>query len=39
MSRLVSSQLDVDRMDYLLRDALFTGAEYGRFQLERVITR
>src|SRR5690606_36737656 len=37
VSRLVSSQLDVDRMDYLLRDALFTGAEYGRFQLERII--
>lgn len=34
---LVTSQLDVDRMDYLLRDALFTGADYGRFQLERVI--
>lgn len=37
VSRLVSGQLDVDRMDYLLRDALFTGAEYGRFQLERII--
>lgn len=37
VSDLVSSQLDVDRMDYLLRDALFTGAEYGRFQLDRVI--
>lgn len=37
VSRLVAGQLDVDRMDYLLRDALFTGAEYGRFQLERII--
>lgn len=34
---LVSGQLDVDRMDYLLRDALYTGAEYGRFQLDRVV--
>ena len=34
---LVASQLDVDRMDYLLRDALFTGAFYGRFDLERLI--
>lgn len=34
---LVSSQLDVDRMDYLLRDALYTGAEYGRFQLDRIV--
>lgn len=34
---LVSGQLDVDRMDYLLRDALYTGAEYGRFQLDRIV--
>lgn len=34
---LISGQLDVDRMDYLLRDALFTGASYGRFDLERLI--
>src|SRR5690606_11456945 len=32
-----SSQLDVDRMDYLLRDALYTGADYGRFQLDRIL--
>ncbi|MBO8142489.1 MAG: HD domain-containing protein [Firmicutes bacterium] len=37
VSALVSSQLDVDRMDYLLRDALFTGADYGRFQLDRIV--
>ncbi|MBE3578077.1 MAG: HD domain-containing protein [Limnochordales bacterium] len=34
---LVSSQLDVDRMDYLLRDSLYTGTLYGRYDLERVI--
>lgn len=34
---LVSSQLDVDRMDYLLRDSLLTGASYGRFDLERLV--
>lgn len=34
---LVSSQLDVDRMDYLLRDSHYTGVTYGRFDLERVI--
>jgi uncharacterized protein len=28
---LLSSQLDVDRMDYLRRDSLFTGADYGHF--------
>lgn len=32
--QIISSQLDVDRMDYLLRDAHFTGAVYGRFDLE-----
>lgn len=37
LHHLVASQLDVDRMDYLLRDALYTGAEYGRFDLERLI--
>ncbi len=37
VSELVSSQLDVDRMDYLLRDALYTGVTYGQFDLHRVI--
>ena len=32
--KLLSSQLDVDRIDYLLRDSLLTGAGYGRFDLE-----
>lgn len=35
--KLLSSQLDVDRFDYLLRDSLMTGAEYGRFDLEWII--
>jgi HD superfamily phosphohydrolase len=35
--KLISSQLDVDRMDYLLRDALHTGVTYGTFELERLI--
>lgn len=34
---LVSSQLDVDRMDYLLRDSLYTGVTYGQFDLQRLI--
>ncbi|HEY8498963.1 MAG TPA: HD domain-containing protein, partial [Limnochordales bacterium] len=37
LHHLVAGQLDVDRMDYLLRDALYTGAAYGRFDLERLI--
>lgn len=34
---LVTGQMDVDRMDYLLRDALFTGTLYGQFDLDRLI--
>lgn len=33
---LISSQIDADRMDYLLRDAYFTGVSYGNFDLERI---
>ncbi len=35
--QLVSSQMDADRMDYLLRDSYFTGTTYGEFDLERVL--
>ena len=35
--QLISSQLDADRMDYLLRDAYFTGTKYGEFDLERIL--
>ena len=34
LAQLVSSQLDVDRMDYLLRDSLMTGVKYGVYDLE-----
>lgn len=37
LAQLVSSQLDVDRMDYLLRDSMMTGAKYGVYDLEWVI--
>jgi HD superfamily phosphohydrolase len=37
LAQLVSSQLDVDRMDYLLRDSLMTGAKYGNYDLEWII--
>jgi uncharacterized protein len=37
LGQLVSSQLDVDRMDYLLRDSMMTGAKYGIFDLEWII--
>src|SRR5699024_8216533 len=35
--RLLTSQLDVDRIDYLIRDSIMTGAGYGTFDLEWLI--
>lgn len=37
-SDIVSSQLDADRCDYLLRDAHMTGIEVGRYDLARITT-
>lgn len=34
---LISSQIDADRMDYLQRDAYFTGVSYGHFDMERIM--
>lgn len=34
---IVSSSWDVDKMDYLLRDAYYCGVEYGRYDLRRLI--
>ena len=34
---LLSSELDVDRLDYLRRDSLFTGAGYGHFDWYRIL--
>jgi uncharacterized protein len=34
---LLSSQLDMDRLDYLRRDSLFTGAGYGHFDWYRLL--
>ena len=34
---IISSQLDADRLDYLLRDAYFTGAPYGEIDVERIL--
>jgi HD superfamily phosphohydrolase len=35
--QLISSQLDCDRLDYLMRDSYFTGASYGRLDLDRIL--
>lgn len=37
LTQFVSSQLDADRMDYLLRDAYFTGTSYGQYDIERIL--
>jgi hypothetical protein len=34
---LISSQIDADRMDYLQRDAFYTGVSYGHFDMERIL--
>lgn len=38
ISDLVSSQLDCDRFDYLLRDSYLTGTAYGLFALHRILS-
>lgn len=37
--QLISSQIDVDRLDYLRRDSYFTGVPEGMFGVDRMITR
>lgn len=37
LSQIVSSEMDVDRMDYLERDAYFCGTNYGRVELNWLI--
>ena len=37
LHQLISSQLDVDRMDYLCRDSFFTGVQEGRVASERLL--
>jgi HD superfamily phosphohydrolase len=37
LSALIHGDLDVDRMDYILRDAYYTGAPYGSVDAQRLI--
>ncbi len=34
MRQIISSEIDADRMDYLLRDAFYCGVAYGQFDLD-----
>ena len=38
LRQLVSSQLDADRIDYILRDGLATGVKIGVFDVERILS-
>lgn len=38
LHQLISSQLDVDRLDYLRRDCFYTGVTEGKINSERLIT-
>ena len=37
LKEIYTGEIDVDKMDYLLRDSLFTGVHYGRFDHDRLI--
>ena len=38
LKTFMDSEMDCDKMDYLLRDSLFCGVNYGKFDLERLIS-
>jgi len=35
--KIISSQLDADRMDYLLRDSMMSGVQFGQVDIDRII--
>ncbi len=37
LCQLINGEIDVDRMDYLLRDSYFAGVPYGKYDLDRLI--
>ncbi len=37
LAKIVAGQLDVDKMDYLLRDSLYCGVRYGSYDLDRLL--
>ena len=39
LGKIVSGQLDVDRLDYIQRDSYYSGVSYGRYDLDRIISQ
>ena len=37
LSKIISGQIDVDRLDYILRDSYYSGVSYGRYDLSRIV--
>lgn len=37
LKQIITSQFDADKMDFLLRDSYFTGVEYGKIDVQRLI--
>lgn len=35
---IISGELDVDKMDYLLRDSYFSGCKYGEYNLDHLVS-
>lgn len=38
LGKIISSEIDLDRMDYLVRDAYYAGVAYGVIDIERIIS-
>ncbi len=37
LHQIIASQVDADKLDFLVRDSYFTGVEYGRIDINRLI--
>ena len=37
LAQIISGELDVDKMDYLLRDSLYCGVRYGHYDVDRLL--
>lgn len=39
LSKIISGQIDVDRLDYILRDSYYSGVSYGKYDLNRIVNQ